>query len=98
MFVGSKHCAHCGATIAVVESRTGARPCPRGCGTLRHLSLGGVELEECERCSGAWLSAEIFQRLCAEEERRSGFFVAPVLGGVGDHGPPGGICSVARPG
>src|SRR5919107_4007309 len=97
MFVGSKHCAHCGATIAVVESRTGARPCPRGCGTLRHLSLGGVELEECERCSGAWLSAEIFRRLCAEEERRSAFLGAPVQARVADHAPVASIRYVPCP-
>ena len=76
VFFGSKHCAHCGGAIAVVETRVGARPCPRGCGTLRRLSLGGVELEECERCSGAWLAQDVFQRLCAEEERRSVFLGA----------------------
>ena len=76
VFVGSKHCAHCGAAIGVVETRTGARPCPRGCGTLRRLSLGGIELEECERCSGAWLNPDVFQRVCAEEERRSVFLGA----------------------
>jgi Zn-finger nucleic acid-binding protein len=76
VFIGSKHCAHCGAAIAAVDTRSGARPCPRGCGTLRRLSLGGVELEECERCSGAWLKPAIFQRLCAEEERRSAYLGA----------------------
>jgi len=76
VFIGSKHCAHCGAPIAAVETRAGARACPRGCGTLRRLSLGGVELEECERCSGAWLAPKVFQRLCAEEERRVVFLGA----------------------
>jgi Zn-finger nucleic acid-binding protein len=61
-----------------VETRTGVRPCPRGCGTLRNLSLGGIELEECERCGGAWLNAGVFQRLCAEEERRAVFLGAEV--------------------
>lgn len=76
VFIGSKHCGHCGAPIASVDARAGARPCPRGCGTLRTLSLGGVELEECEHCSGAWLKPEVFQRLCAEEERRSAYLGA----------------------
>ena len=71
VFVGSKHCAHCGAAITAVDAHAGKRPCPRGCGPLRRLSLGGVELDECERCSGVWLTPEPFQRLCAEEERRS---------------------------
>jgi len=73
VFLGSKHCAHCGTTIGAVDSREGKRPCPRGCGTLRRLTLGGVALEECERCSGIWLLPTVFQKLCAEEERRSAF-------------------------
>lgn len=76
VFIGSKHCQHCGAAIASVEMYAGTRACPRGCGTLRRLSLGGVELEECEGCSGAWLEPEVFQRLCAEEERRTVFLGA----------------------
>ena len=73
VFIGSKHCAHCGTTIGAVDSREGKRPCPRGCGTLRRLTLGGVELDECERCSGVWLTLEVFRKLCSEEERRSAF-------------------------
>jgi len=44
VFVGSKHCAHCGAAITAVEAQASALPCPRGCGTLRALTLGGVAL------------------------------------------------------
>jgi Zn-finger nucleic acid-binding protein len=76
VFVGSKHCAHCGAAITAVDERAGTRACPRGCGTLRRISLGGVELEECAACSGVWLKPEVFQKLCAEEERRSVFLGA----------------------
>ena len=76
VFIGSKHCAHCGATIAPVDTRSSTRPCPRGCGPLRKLSLGGVELEECEPCGGAWLVPHVFQRLCAEEERRAAYLGA----------------------
>jgi Zn-finger nucleic acid-binding protein len=76
VFVGSKHCAHCGAAIAAVDERAGTRNCPRGCGTLRRLSLGGVELEDCGTCSGVWLTPDIFRKLCAEEERRSVFLGA----------------------
>ena len=35
VFVGSKHCAHCGAAITAVQAQASALPCPRGCGTLR---------------------------------------------------------------
>jgi Zn-finger nucleic acid-binding protein len=72
VFVGSKHCAHCGAEIRAVDrSEEGPRHCPRGCGQLRLVTLGDVELEECERCSGVWLEQRVFQRLCADEEHRT---------------------------
>ncbi|HEX7940830.1 MAG TPA: zinc ribbon domain-containing protein, partial [Gemmatimonadaceae bacterium] len=52
VFVGSKHCAHCGAAITAVQAQASALQCPRGCGTLKALTLGGVALNECEHCSG----------------------------------------------
>ena len=76
VFLGSRHCAHCGVAIAVADPREGERECPRGCGTLHRLALGGVELDECARCSGVWLTIEVFRRLCAEEERRAVFLGA----------------------
>jgi Zn-finger nucleic acid-binding protein len=76
VFLGSRHCVHCGVAIAVADTREGERACPRGCGMLQRLALGGVELDECPRCSGVWLDAEVFRRLCAEEERRAVFLGA----------------------
>ena len=76
VFVGSKHCAHCGAAITAVQAQSTTLHCPRGCGTLRQLTLGGVPLNECEHCSGVWLVQSDFQKLCAEEERRSVFLGA----------------------
>jgi Zn-finger nucleic acid-binding protein len=76
VFVGSKHCAHCGAAIAPIAARDGDRACPGGCGRLRRMTLGDVELDECPGCSGVWLAQPIFHRLCAEEERRSVFLGA----------------------
>jgi Zn-finger nucleic acid-binding protein len=76
VFVGSKHCGHCGAAIGSVAARTGTLHCPRACGTLRELTLGGIALSECESCAGVWLAQPEFQRLCAEEERRAVFLGA----------------------
>ena len=76
VFVGSKHCAHCGSAIAVADAHAGERACPRRCGALHRLALGGVELDECSRCSGVWLGVDDFRRLCAEEEQRSVFLGA----------------------
>jgi Zn-finger nucleic acid-binding protein len=76
VFVGSKHCGRCGAAITAAQAQASALQCPRGCGALRQLSLGGVALNECEHCSGVWLAQPEFQRLCAEEERRAVFLGA----------------------
>jgi len=76
VFIGSKHCGHCGAAITAVDAQRSSLPCPRGCGPLRQLTLGGVALSECERCSGVWLTMADFQKLCAEEERRAVFLGA----------------------
>jgi Zn-finger nucleic acid-binding protein len=75
VFVGSKHCSHCGAAITAAQTQASALPCPRGCGTLRALTLGGVALEECDQCSGVWLAQADFQKLCAEEERRAAVYL-----------------------
>ncbi|MEO8564201.1 MAG: zf-TFIIB domain-containing protein [bacterium] len=45
--------------------------CPRGCGALRAIQLGGIDLEECETCVGMWVRQGVFQRLNSEEERGS---------------------------
>jgi Zn-finger nucleic acid-binding protein len=72
VFIGSKHCDHCGAALTPPDrGAASSRSCPRGCGALRGLSLGGVEIEECEGCGGMWLQQGVFQRLYAEEEHGS---------------------------
>ena len=70
VFVGSRHCDHCGAVVTPPDRvAPSARACPRGCGSLRQLTLGGVELDECGGCGGLWLEQGVFQRLYTEEER-----------------------------
>ncbi len=76
VFVGSKHCSHCGAEITAVQAQASELSCPRGCGKLRALTLGGVALNECEQCNGVWLALDDFQKLCAEQERRAVFLGA----------------------
>jgi Zn-finger nucleic acid-binding protein len=80
VFVGSKHCQHCGAEITLGDTRAGSRDCPRGCGRMKQLVLGGISLDECERCAGVWLEQPVFEKLCAEEERRTAFLGAEFKG------------------
>jgi Zn-finger nucleic acid-binding protein len=69
VFIGSKHCGHCGAEMKEPDA-VAATPhrCPRGCGALREIRLGTVDLEECETCVGMWVRQHVFQRIYAEEE------------------------------
>lgn len=77
LFVGSRHCSHCGAQAVAPAPRAGASlPCPRGCGPMRALVVGEVPLDECPACLGTWLSVVEFERLCAEEERQSAVLFA----------------------
>ena len=72
VFVGSRHCAHCGARTERPDAAGAAEAaCPRGCGPLTPVQLGGVELSECGGCGGVWLSEATFQRLCADGERQA---------------------------
>ena len=71
VFIGSRHCDHCGAAITPERVSDSPRSCPRGCGALRGLTLGSAELEECPGCGGMWLQQRVFQRIYAEEERGS---------------------------
>ncbi|HEV7994144.1 MAG TPA: zf-TFIIB domain-containing protein [Gemmatimonadaceae bacterium] len=69
VFIGSKHCGHCGAEMKDPDAVAAtAHRCPRGCGALREIRLGTVDLEECERCVGMWVRQDEFQRIYAEEE------------------------------
>lgn len=69
VFIGSKHCGHCGAEMKEPDA-VAATPhrCPRGCGALREIRLGTVDLEECQTCVGMWVGRDAFQRIYAEEE------------------------------
>ena len=70
-FLGSHHCQHCGAALQEPRKREGeAWKCPRGCGDLRSMTLGGVDYDECTVCSGMWLETRAFERLTADRERQ----------------------------
>jgi len=72
VFIGSKHCGHCGAEMKEPDAVAATtHRCPRGCGQLREIQLGTVDLEECEVCVGMWVRQHVFQRIYAEEEHGS---------------------------
>jgi Zn-finger nucleic acid-binding protein len=72
VFVGSKHCSHCGSRVQAPAPRSDReRRCPRGCGSLRPMSLGGLDLDECPTCHGTWIEVIAFEQLCADAERQA---------------------------
>ncbi len=65
MFLGSKHCEHCGVRtelIVIEPSATGK--CPRCDGRLRKKSVGDIALESCDLCGGLWLGIQAFDQIC----------------------------------
>lgn len=82
MFVGSRFCAHCGKKVvrsnAVEEKNLG--DCPRCKIKLRRLQIGEINLCECERCDGLWVTLETFEEVCANHEQQ-----AKVLSSVGQN-------------
>ena len=76
VFVGSRHCQHCGATVKSPRDRE-APPlkCPRRCGDMRAVRFGGADMWECVTCSGLWIDRETVERLIAERLKP-----APLLG------------------
>lgn len=73
MFVGSRHCAHCGKKLmrssSVSEENLG--DCPRCKIKLRRLQIGETNLCECERCDGLWITIETFEEVCANHEKQA---------------------------
>ncbi len=72
MFVGAKHCTHCGENVvAVAESDSDPGKCPRCDAGLGAISAAGLVLGQCERCDGIWIDRPTFERVCAEQEKQA---------------------------
>ncbi len=79
MFLGSKHCSHCGKPAVKGEELDDASlgDCPRCKIKLNLLQINEIRLGECKQCGGFWSNAETFENICAEKENQ-----ASVLGFV----------------
>jgi Zn-finger nucleic acid-binding protein len=79
MFLGSRHCQHCGARAADAQVKTTvARLCPRCRTGMESFTVGTTDVRECARCGGLWIDAEAFERICSEREEQSAALAAPV--------------------
>ena len=76
VFVGSKHCPHCGADVGKPTDREAQPlPCPRKCGNMRAVRFGGADMYTCDTCNGLWVDTSTLQQLVAERLKP-----APMLG------------------
>jgi Zn-finger nucleic acid-binding protein len=86
MFVGSRHCSQCGKKVSqaqnIAEKDLG--DCPRCKIKLKLLQIGEINLCECSRCDGLWVTVETFEEVCANHEKQ-----AEVLSSIGQNSVPG---------
>jgi Zn-finger nucleic acid-binding protein len=72
MFIGSRHCPHCGAAAAqATTAELSVLNCPRCKSEMSSITLGAVAMRECERCVGLWVEVAAFEKICADREQQS---------------------------
>jgi Zn-finger nucleic acid-binding protein len=77
MFVGTKHCSHCGAKAYrpthEMPVADGPRKCPRCTKPLAVSAVGEAFLEDCAGCGGLWVDTDSFKKICTRKERSAAF-------------------------
>ena len=72
LFIGSKHCPHCGAAaVAASAANLSVLKCPRCAVDMSSVMIGTAPVRECHRCEGLWLDTNVFQLICADREHQS---------------------------
>src|SRR6266849_1903179 len=72
MFIGSKHCPHCGAAAEQAKAAPlSILKCPRCKVDMSSVTIGAEPMRECERCGGLWLEAAAFEKICVHREQQS---------------------------
>jgi Zn-finger nucleic acid-binding protein len=72
MFIGSKHCQHCGAAAALATAADlSVLKCPRCRIDMSPITLGTVAMRECEKCLGLWVEVAAFEKICGDREQQS---------------------------
>ncbi len=66
MFIGSRHCPHCGAAPAEATAVSlSILKCPRCKVDMSSVKIGGAPVRECEKCAGLWVEALAFEQQSA---------------------------------
>src|SRR5262245_30730689 len=80
IFLGSKHCPHCGAAaVDASAAPLSVLKCPRCRIDMSSVTIGKALMRECERCEGLWIETAIFELICANTEQQSALLGAATL-------------------
>jgi len=72
MFIGSRHCPHCGAAATeATPSHLSILKCPHCEADMIPIKVGGFVMRECEKCGGLWVDVAAFEKICADREHQS---------------------------
>ena len=72
MFIGSRHCPHCGAAAERAEvDNAKVLKCPRCRLDMDALAIGAAMLRECGQCNGLWVEARALEKICADREQQA---------------------------
>lgn len=72
MFIGSRHCPHCGTAAARAEAgEATVLKCPRCRVDMTALAIGATSLRECPQCIGLWVEAAALEKICADREQQA---------------------------
>jgi Zn-finger nucleic acid-binding protein len=78
MFIGTKHCPHCGASATqATAAQLSVLPCPRCKVDMSSVTIGSQAMRECEQCGGLWVEVAALEKICANRAQQ-----AAVLGGA----------------
>ena len=80
IFIGSKFCQRCGATVQdAAAAPLAICKCPRCRTDMSSVTIGSAPVRECERCEGLWLETAVFESICANREQQSAVLGAASL-------------------
>jgi Zn-finger nucleic acid-binding protein len=72
MFIGSKHCPHCGAAATqATAAPLSVLKCPRCKVEMSSVTIGAAAMRECAQCAGLWVEVTAFEKICADREQQS---------------------------
>src|SRR6187397_2244818 len=70
-FAGAAFCHKCGTRRVRAVGGGPPKPCPSCKKELQAIEIGPLTMLECSACDGVWVEADVFERLCAEQDAQA---------------------------